>query len=467
MVKVYDIKAKIEVQTYNNKSEDITRGVTHLSVTKTLARPSGQFQITLLPIRDDKGASYYYRLSPMDYISIAFARFPENYDELPPVMRGFIDNVNSQASAGNQGEPNRRYMITGRDYGKIFQICQIYYMFFNAVAMMQNRLMEKYNIPMDGPPKEIIEGFFKIAIDQLKNIQATYKGIPDLQVWASDDLYGSVHTLSAQQWDRDLWGLMTHFDNAPWNELYLMDFDKPTLVFRKTPWIDADAEGYIQGNDSLYDKTLKYIRILPDDVITMDLTRSDAETRNYFYCYPQMSLLGDKGTKEAAMLKAGYTEEGLKTNPYVINRDDEYAGRDRYGFRYFEWASEYFDVRPGMAEKKITSQSVDYMGTAEQLNKWLVAAMKQNSALESGQFVLKGNENIKPGYYLQWQDGVYYVEQVRHDLCFVQKQEYFRTTALVTRGTNYLAVKKKLQNAQSSNSELYNMNAFREATGRF
>lgn len=467
-VKVHKIKAKIEVQTYGNKTEDITSGVANISVTQSLTRPAGQFQISLLPMRDAKGSSFYYRLSPMDYVSIAFARNSDNYAALPAVMRGFIDNVGMQVSVGGNGEPNRHYSIVGRDYGKIMLIRQIYYLIFDPTAMMENKLMQKYDIPMDGSPKTIMEGLFKIGVDQLNDVKKTYQGIPDMQFWGSDDIYGTVHTLSAQSWDRDLWGLMTHIDNAPWNELYWLEADKPTLVFRKTPWIDPDNSGYIMGNDALYDKTLKYVRIHPDDIISFDLTRSDAETRNYFYTFPQMSLLGDKGTKEMAMLNSKGDEENLKTNPYMITRTDEYAGRDRYGFRYYEWASEYFDLRNGMTEDKLAKAQVDYMGTAEQLNKWLVKAMEKNSALESGQFVLKGNEDIKPGYFLMWQDGVYYINTVRHDLCFVDKQEFFRTTCQVTRGTNYIAVKKKIESAKSwNNPEIVSMGGYREATGRF
>lgn len=457
MIKVHELKAKVIIHPYKKPAEDITDSVKHISIVQTIGQPAGHFEISLLPTRDKRGTSYYYRFSPMDYVTISFARYPDNYQELPPVMRGFIDNVNLRISVGSRGEPQREYSIIGRDYGKIFQICQIYYLSMKPEAMMANRLIQKYKVPMDGPPDKILASLFEIGIDQLKDVKKGCRDIPDMQFLASTDVEGYVHTLSVQQWDRDLWGLMSHYDNAPWNELYWLELEKPTLVFRKTPWINPDEEGYIQGNDKLYDQTLRYVHLSPSDIINLDFTRSDAETRNYFYTFPQMSILGDVGTKAMALLNSKGNEEELKTNPYMIDKDDEYAGRERYGFRYYETASEYFSMKNGMPASELDSKQPNYMDTAEKFNKWLVQAMRKNSAFECGQFVLKSNENIKPGYYLKWQEGVYYVPQVRHDLCFVNKQESFRTTALVTRGTNYLAYRKKYGSSQNSKLELASM----------
>ncbi len=469
IVKTYDIQAKISVETYQNGMEDITDQVKRIQITQSINQPAAMFNISLLPTRDRNGSSWYYRLSPMDYVSIAFARHPKNFKTLPPVLRGFVDNVNENVMVDpTTGAPVRTYNLAGRDYGKIFQIAQIYYLVFEAQAIMyQSRMNAAYKVPFSGSPCEIMKSLYEIGYQQLQAVQTTYKTIPLLSWKGNSDILGIIEMYTANSYDGNVWGLMKHIQNAPWNELFIQELEQPTLIFRQTPWLDPskpDQQIYVQGADSTYGQTLQYIDLTPDDIIQFDITRSDAETRNYFFTRPVTSGLYDQAFEQMAVV--GMSGLGsLNSNPYYIPATDEYAGQNRYGFRYFEQASEYFNYVPGMTPSQFDTNAPSWVQFAQKLNENLQKAMARNSALESGMFVLKGNENIKPGYFLKWQNGAYYVETVQHDLSFLNNEVSFKTMAMVTRGTNYLVVKEKLD--QFKKAALKDLRAYRSITGRY
>lgn len=439
-VKSYKIKVLVKIQPWQGELMDITPWVKEITTSKSLYDCSGNWQINLLPFTDEKGFSWYYRISPMDYIEISFSRNPTR--QTPKIiMRGFVSSVNNTTLVDQSGRPMRSYTIVGQDYGKILEISRIYYLKEVAkdtplLAMPGFKAIEeKYGLFIKGKPAEIIEMLLMIAFSQTELLQKSNPNIPFISFFPAKEIIGGINEFALAQEDGSVWDFMQFMDNSPWNELYLLDFDAgPMLIFRQTPWKNLKG-GFIQGEDSTYKLTLPETTVLTaNDIQRVSLSRTDAECRNYYFTSPTAHLATGTTAFKSMMLDGVSSEEDLTTNPRIVPRDDRDAGTNRFGFRRMENTAEFMDKEGDIALSK---------DLCIELNRRLFEAMSINSALESGSFTLKGNEDLIPGSYVAFKNrsGVnaeYYITGVEHTLSLVDRAEYFRTIINVTRGTGYL-----------------------------
>lgn len=453
----YGIKCKITAQTYfERKVIDLTSAVKTLKCRKGLYDVAGSWQLSLLPARDKNGLSYYHRLQPMDYFEFRFTR-DYRYAEPPIVMRGFTDHINMATGVDREGKPQRAYNVNGQDYGKVLDMAHIYYLkelqddLVKIIGLPSfEKLQQKYGVNCDTEePSVIIGELLKPAQAQLDNIQQFYTIAPDFTYLGSENIYGRVAKFFLTTDDGTVWEIMQTLSNNPWNELYVSDFESgPTLVFRQAPFKDPFSGSLVQGSDSTYEKTLKTIAITPDDIKNVDLNRSDAEAKNYFFTNPIHNMFGNDIPYRCHALLSAQTINDLKSNPYAIDVNDRDAGLNRFGFRRYEMRSNYITVND---EEIGTSETL-----AKELNRRIKEAYKYNSAFESGMLVLKGNTEIKPGYYLQLDTGYgsavkpeYYVTSVEHSLSLEEKAESFDTTVEVVRGTGWLQTRQLVRGAEA------------------
>jgi len=455
-IQTYKIRCQVTLHSYiDGRVLDLTNYIRNLNIQKGLYEPAGHFEIQLLPAADiigKKNVSWYYRISPMDYVEIRFTRDWDS-KEIPVVMRGFVEEVGLSMAVDNEGRPNRVYTISGSDMGKLFQITRIYYLKEVSRDLQLitlpgfEQVQQKYGVQISGTPGEIIEALFAIAQNQLSLIKKTQTAIPEMKILRSATIKGFANKFALSQEDGSIWDLMSFFDNSPWNELFTVDLaDAFYLVFRETPWKDYDDGKYIQGVDANIDKyTLgPPVSIEPSSIQRLNLRRSDAEVKNFFFTYPIHNLVDGQTAFKATSIGEVEKEEDLKSNPHLIDHTDKDAGSYRFGFRRFENSCEVFDM-----EQMISSKNL-----ALELNQALQRAFKYNSAYESGDIVLKGNSNLRPGIYMtfNYHSGVtpeYYVIGVNHELSFVNNQEQFSTTVNVVRGDGYLRTRKALHNADN------------------
>lgn len=456
-IKTYKIRAEIKLYSHSEKDViDLTPFVKTLSVRKDLYGPSGSFDISLLPVSDKtglrRGLSWYYRIAPMDYVEIRFTR-DSLKTKIPIVMRGFVDNVNHTATVDQNGAPHRGFNITGRDFGKIMEITRIYYLKeVDADIRLLflpgfERIKERYGALIEGPPWQIIEALHMAAQHQLDFIRSTQPHVPSIEYLYSKSIEGNINQFALTQDDGSIWEMMQFFDNSPWNELFVTDLESgPVLVFRESPWKDFDAAGqYIQTMDpDVLARTIEPLtEIEPSSILNFSLSRSDGEVKNYFFSYPVQNMINGQTGFKAAVLQGAKTAEDLKANPYVINREDPDAGLNRFGFRRFENTSEFFDPFELAISKRM----------AEKLNLNLVKAFRYNGLYESGSFTMKGNDQIRPGRYVQFntRSGVkpeFYVVGVNHELNFEVGSESFITSISVQRGDGFLKTRKGLQESE-------------------
>lgn len=453
-MKTYNIKYKVQMQPYKgNGLLDLTSAVESISISKDLYSASGRWTIVLKPMKDQAGFSWYYKISPMDYFDIRFARFPKNWTgkELPPIMRGFVDSVNLKVTVDGEGRPNRQYIISGRDYGKLLEITLAWWGILDpAMAEVPDVpfLMAKYNFGMYNTPVAFFNDCFnRLLTPQMQAIQKIYSKAPALTPLLSKDVGQTLAPTSTLSHDGSVWSLVSMFSNAPWNEAYVTEQkDGPAFVFRKTPWKDEKGT-LLQQPEALWN-TLggisQPVKIVPDDIISIDLIRSDSEAVNYCFTYPTGFLLGDTYFKAAAAELNQQIGKDIGLNPYIIDPDDEDAGMHRFGFRKMENQTEYFQdwVTMGVSQGSVESVIATDMA---QLNQVFIEANRKNSCYEKGQVVLKGNEDIKPGVFFtfdtpksQQVQPEYYVTAMQHDLSVRAGAERFQTVCTLVRGTGFL-----------------------------
>ena len=445
----YKTRCKVTLQSYGETAPvDLTPFVRTLNVRKNLYETAGHFEIQLLPGKFDsmgQKTPWYYRIAPMDYIEIRFTR-DHSLPEIPIVMRGFVNTVGLSMAVDGNGAPQRIYTVQGSDMGKIFEISRIYYLKEKTSDLVLIQLpgfvalKEKYGVQISGTPSKIISNLFDIAQAQLALIQRTQSYVPSMKYLASSTLEGESNQFALSVADGSIWDMMNFFDNSPWNELITLDLeDAFYLVFRETPWKYYPDGAYVQALDpTINSKTLgDPVSVPANNILSLNLTRSDAEVKNYFFTYPTQNMIGGMTNFKVAVLQGVETEADMKTNPYMANYDDEDSGAYRFGFRRFENTSEYFEHHDLIRSKQL----------AETLNLALVDAFRYNGAYETGDFTLKGNERLRPGVYMKFDyhtavkagfEPEYYVVGINHSLTFIVNQEQWTTTVNVQRGTGYL-----------------------------
>ena len=225
--------------------------------------------------------------------------------------------------------------------------------------------------------------------------------------------------------------LKTMMDAPVFNEIYTRDDPNAvTLVVRPIPFKALDGQ-FIQGRTET-------LAISTEDVISVKYARSDSAVANYYRV--TSSAVSIPNNMEYAAL-SGTTEK-------FVLFDYLNSLRDVFSIRKMEtqtllWPGEYrHSDSPN--EQQLTEANTD-------LNHWLIyrrellAQLNRDNAIyESGNVVVRGNETILPGNYIQLQDGDYvlgevYAHTVKH--VFNPFRDYL-TTVEFDRGTFfYEAVK--------------------------
>ncbi len=436
-------------------------------VSKGVREPCGAWSVTISDQEHPRLFETIYALvEPMDMIEIRVAHDPFLYENGPPIlMRGFVSMVTrNEIMAG--GKPIRTVNISGQDFGKILQILQIFYLNNSWVGdnvLSEFAFFHKYadeNGAKIKSGKDFVNDVLKGVINPyLENIAATARGesigakvintiTPDVTIEGNVSPYSisKINNVSTYQM------LCYLLDVGPFNELYTEDTeDGISLVVRPAPFLDVEGKP-IQGVKP------KTIRITSEDVVAINVSRTDAGVANYFwvsnspwamYSNETANALGSIGPK-SSFIKFDY-----------LNSQAAY-----YGFRKMEVATmmgppdyKASDSTKGQDLPKETKTLGDWI---ERRRKILADINKDNAIFESGTLRVRGNEQIKAGMLLivgrgnsggnRNKDGQlqmntssrYYVTRVDHE--FVPFQGYY-TTVTVERGTSFI---ERSQNKEES-----------------
>jgi hypothetical protein len=382
------------------------------------------------------------------------ATTPAETSKMPIMMRGFISQVGRSQGIGSDGKPTRKVTISGQDYGKIWQIDHIYFnpwMPDNNNYITQFKFFAQFGLAFQAQPAgQLISSVFSRIINQfITNMQGnsgnTRAGSKSPLVTIGTSIQtqgGSVSPFGVGDWQGgSLFSLLnTYGDVGAWNELFIDDLDKgPTVIYRANPFIvaggdPADTGSYIQPMKQDFLPVIS--KISSNDIISMDVARTDSNVANYFWVEaPQYDV-------NFSFLGKAMAEQGGDKSTFVITNDGNLDSA-LYGFKRMEEKSYQMggisNSGNGTPKSVNNADSNVSLTWISQRRKDLVNQNRDNVVFESGSIRIVGNETVRAGTYLQITHGNmtsnYYVPSVSHSY---SPFGAYVTTAQVERGTGFI-----------------------------
>lgn len=438
-----------------------------ISTRKSVNEPAGGFSITLLDRPYDNGNgldSLYGLIEPMDLVEIRWRHKPEAYpgDRLPLVMRGFVSVVARGEGMTPDGRPIRNVTISGQDYGKLWQMIQIFYgpnYIIGQDILSGFKLLDKFNVPNAISNVD----FVNIAIDQiinpfLKNLLPQGSEFPSITVKADSVRKGATGIAGIQTQEGSIYNLLrSYMDIGPFNELFLTEDDNGVYcVYRQNPALGLDGQPLdpettkapYSGKLIVEASELRLVRVPAKDIVSIEVARSDSGVANYYWVSPAGFLLNS----DVYARQQGYSAEERKT---IDQSTYPNSAEKLYGMRMM-WVDTKLggptvsNVKSGLPAAEHAKRDAAINDWTRQRREFLVAQNKDNSILESGQLRIAGDQNIRAGNYISVVRGtiesLYYVTSVSHQ---VLPFRGVYTTLTVERGMGF-ANRIKLNGGVSS-----------------
>lgn len=452
---------------------------------KGVREPAGSFTVTLADkiFNGDNAQmeSLYGLIEPMDVIEIRMAHAPTSpgvvaeyqglAEQLPIIMRGFVTSPRRMESIDPSGRPQRSISISGMDYGKLWQIIQIRYLanyVLGQELLTTLKFAQNYgvNSNVDFTPNQFIYEVVQSVLNSFTTNMRTNSGmgfdemgdsnspVRDIEVFDLTVPDARVSAFGANSFSGGtLYQMLCHYgDVGPWNELYMEDReDGVAIVYRPNPFFTPgndlvnppvdpyeppDGEGFVQGLG------IVTIEITDIDVISLNTGRSDANLANYYWVdNPSFSLIQG----ETLRLQAA----GLNPETYFIENYRNSAPW-LYGLRMMQVQTNQGGRFDSQKEQELLAGKGALQSWLDERRAILVANNRDNVVFESGQMVLKGNEQIKAGMYLRvWRGNMYadyYLTRVEHSFMPFRS---FITTVTFERGTGFIERAKRGNGLQS------------------
>lgn len=414
-------------------------------VSKGVKEPAGTFVLTFIDREVEDLDSIYGLVEPMDLVEIRMAHHQWDKEagyHLPIAMRGFVTELRRVEGIGEDGKPERRVIVSGHDYGKIFQIYQIVYI--NNAAVGDNILHSfpfsmKYNIDATSAPS-----CSQFVADTVKSLK---KKFFDKVVWKDSHgvkpfatltpLCSSVGTISNHQvnsWPGgdSIYALIAKVCDISngFNEFFTIDRENDVgVVLRPTPYVTPDGK-LIAPADREKDWYPDEVTITNDDIVSVTTSRSDSNVANFFWVRnPSFTYSNDMALR--LMDQASPISDVQNCNPFL------------YGIRMMEATIYLGAPRNNAGESPSEAKMKEVSVTEEEWRKKhqeILRKIGQDAVVfESGTMRLKGNEKIRAGGFLNIvRNGVKsrcYVEQVEQE--FLPYHGMF-TTVRFRQGTGFI-----------------------------
>lgn len=415
-----------------------------VTTTKSVTAPAGGFSLALVDKPDSvDGKSFeslYGLIEPMDMIEIRGRHgAPLDPNKPPIIMRGFVSDVRRVESAGGDGRPARMVMVTGQDYGKVWQIIQISYLanyLIGSAYISGFPLFEQYGISNNvlGADEFAKEVLAKIINPYLAAMLPANSTLPN-NVVADVSVAAATVSPGIQAHQGTIYEMLRYYgDVGPWNELFMEDREEGVfMVYRANPYLKTDGSGAKIQSEA---PDPVYIDVPITDVVEMNVSRSDSDVANFYWVQsPRFNLIFEAQRRQEAtaasqdtVVLADYPNSDVKFYGNRVMVLDTQQGSSAMGTHDAGRAASDFN--------QLGSAAVTFMDTRRKV---VVDSNKDNIVLERGSIRIKGNEKIKAGVYLRIARGqlvsTYYVSQVDHQLTPYQS---FITSVSVERGTGFI-----------------------------
>lgn len=421
-----------------------------VQVNKSVREPAGAFSMTFTDkLNPDAADSIYGLVEPMDVIEIRMAgdayASGEAAQQLPIMMRGLVTRPQRVEAIGANGQPQRAVMVSGQDYGKIWQIIQITNSPFvdpKANFITNFPFFARFGQTVN---TEYAETFVKDVFDKIVNpyiARMQDKGggaaspVQTIDTGGIVVKDGIISPFGVGAWQGGtIYDLLSmHCDTGPWNELYIEDRESgPRVVYRPNPFMSADGKAYIMPVEVEPD----FVAITRADILNWTVGRSDESVANYFWVESPRFALNYDDTLRLMSFQA--RPEDVYQQGYGNNDPD------LYGFRRLQAATAQGgrdETNNGNGTQDGGDRTINQTNAIAWLNQrraQLREINKDNVVLESGSAVLKGNERIRAGVYLRLKHGNmesdYYVASASHNYAPFGS---YTTSVRLERGTGFI-----------------------------
>lgn len=396
--------------------------------------------------------SLYGLIEPMDLVEIRLLHNPQSgQTTLPVVMRGFVAKVSRNEGMSPEGKPERSVVINGHDYGKIWQMLQIFYgpeYIIGSEILSTMRLLDQFGGGFNNAISN--KDFVRLMIEGVVNpflakVLPAGSGFPLITVSNENVQAGATGIAGIQTQEGTVYDLLkTYMDVGAFNELFLTeDDDGVYCVYRQNPVLDLDGKPVdttqtrhpYSGPLDVGATTLAAVSVDIKDVESINLSRSDEGVANYYWVQaPSFSLNSDVVQRQVAYTAEDRASVDLSAYPN--------SAQDLYGLRMMRLSTTLGgaidNVKSGLTQEAHEQRDALLNEWLRERRKFVVAQNKDNSLLESGTIRMRGNERIRPGNYINLRRGafsaLYYVTTVSHQ--FMPYRGFF-TTLTVERGLGF------------------------------
>ncbi|MBB5463878.1 hypothetical protein [Paraburkholderia sp. Cpub6] len=433
-----------------NKTIDLTPFMGdggRLCVSKSVREPAGGFSLTVPDqpyMQGDSLESLYGLIEPMDMVVIRMRHnlhgSSSGNSTTPAIyMRGFVSEISRNEAMGNDGKPMRTVTISGQDYGKLWQIMQIKYMPGYVVGenyLSSFRLFERFGVGFKTSMTaaefitEVVNSVMNPFLSSLMPPNSTNPTAIKLDVSVAN---GVVDVGGAQNQQGTIHGLLSYFgDVGVFNELFLEDReDGVYCVYRPNPV--KDINGNVIQPDA---PNLTPIDIDANDVISLNVSRSDADVSNYYWTRaPRFELVDNIVSQQFAI---GADPESVDLGQYA-NSAEQFYGVRMLETETQQGGNDVTTMSSGQPAAQQATRSASMMNWVNNRRAIVVASNKDNVLLESGTARIRANESVKPGSYVRIVRGsfssTFYVVGV--DLDYIPYQGLFQTLKL-ERGNGFV-----------------------------
>lgn len=420
---------------------------------KSVREPAGGFTITFAD-KAEKSLSaeagsqletIYGLVEPMDLIEIRMwhGLGGPGANKPPIVMRGFVSDVQRQQSVGEDGRPVRQVVLSGQDYGKVWQMFQVIYLaaYAEGKPLLTNfSLWELFGLKAENtmPAPDFVKMMIeKIINPHLAGFMPEKTGLPrQITVGKDVSVVHGVINNSYQQMQGSVYEILKfHGDVGPWNELYTEDReDGVHLVYRPIPalHISPGASGRKIQNDA---PEPVYVSIPDSRLVSLSVSRTDANVANFFWVDGSRYDLITDVQRRLASIPANDGKVSLKDYPNSAQK--YYAVRPMYGNTQMG-EDGIKNANGGQNESSFDSNTDKQEAWIDKRRRLMMEMNRDNVVFERGSAVIKGGpmradgvELMKAGDYAKFRMGRLefeaYVVQISHD--FMPFNSY--TTSIV------------------------------------
>lgn len=410
---------------------------------KSVREPAGGFQLVLVDRPGGTDASFesmYGLIEPMDMIEIRMRHgAPTDAKDPPIVMRGIVSSVHRSEAIGGDGKPQRVVVVSGQDYGKIWQIIQIV---FHAAYLLGKNLISGFPLfelyGIDPKTTQTSREFFEAVISKIINpyidgFMPSDSSMPR-SITAECTVDSGTVSPAIQTQQGSIYELLRYFgDVGAWNEMFIEDREGGVYaVYRPAPLLDATSGELIQESAP----GPEYIDVPAVDVLSLESERSDSNVSNFFWVSAsRFNLVYDIYQKQQAI---------QPNDKSVVFSDYENTATKLYGIRLMTLETAQ---GPTDATSHGSGGNADaYQRAQADATKWMAErrkvvsdSNKDNILFERGTMRLRGNENIRAGTYVRLKRGdttaIYYAVDVSHE--FIPYSGFF-TNVSFERGTGFI-----------------------------